>query len=64
MIGNSSLVQYARDFVSDALFDTDYTVLSNEWDLFICNLLVTVILLFTLWLFYKVFEKVISIFGG
>lgn len=64
MIGNSSLVQYARDFVSDALFSTDYTVLSNEWDLFICNLLVTVILLFTLWLFYKVFEKVISIFGG
>lgn len=64
MIVNSSFVQYARDFVSDALFATDYTVLSNEWDLFICNLLVTVILLFTLWLFYKVFAKVISIFGG
>ena len=64
MIDNSSFVQYARDFVSDGLFATDYTALSNEWDLFICNLMVTVILMFTLWLFYKVFAKVISIFGG
>lgn len=64
MIVNSSFVEFARDFISDALFGTDYTVLSNEWDLFICNIFVTVTLLFTLWLFYIVFEKVISIFGG
>lgn len=64
MIVNSSFVEYARDFLSDALFDTDYSVLTNEWDLFICNMLVTVTLFLTLWFFYKVVEKVISIFGG
>lgn len=64
MIVNSSFVEFSRDIVSDALFGTDYTVLSNEWDLFICNLLVTLVVALTIWIFFKIIFHVISLFGG
>lgn len=64
MITNGSIIQFARDVFSDALFGSSYTTLSNEWDLFICNLFVTAAVMFTLWLFFKIITGVISIFGG
>ena len=61
---DGAVIQILRDLFSDALFGSGYTVLGNEWDLFIVNLLVTVSVFLTVYLFFKIVFGLISLFGG
>ena len=64
MTQNVKIVELIRDIVSDALFNTQYSLLSNEWDFFLTNILVSFVIFVTLFLLYKALAFVFSLYGG
>lgn len=53
-----------RDFISQAFFNAQYGGLSATWDLFVVNLLVVGVIIFTAFIIFAFFRLLFHLVGG